>query len=66
MATTQAAAAERTLQELAKRHLWMHFSRMGAYDDGAEIPIIVARRRLLRLGRARATATSTGSARCSA
>ena len=29
------------LQELAKRHLWMHFSRMGAYHDGAEIPIIV-------------------------
>jgi adenosylmethionine-8-amino-7-oxononanoate aminotransferase len=29
-----------TLQELAKRHLWMHFSRMGAYED-AEIPILV-------------------------
>ena len=41
MATTQAAATESTLQDLAKRHLWMHFSRMGAYDDGAEIPIIV-------------------------
>jgi adenosylmethionine-8-amino-7-oxononanoate aminotransferase len=37
------ATAERTseLQELAKRHLWMHFSRMGSYQDGAEIPIIV-------------------------
>jgi adenosylmethionine-8-amino-7-oxononanoate aminotransferase len=41
MATTTAAAAEGTLQDLAKRHLWMHFSRMGAYNDGAEIPIIV-------------------------
>ena len=41
MATTQAAATEGTLQDLAKRHLWMHFSRMGAYSDGAEIPIIV-------------------------
>jgi adenosylmethionine-8-amino-7-oxononanoate aminotransferase len=41
MATTQAAATESTLQELAKRHLWLHFSRMGAYNDGAEIPIIV-------------------------
>src|SRR3954462_5715545 len=41
MATTQAAATESTLQDLAKRHLWMHFSRMGAYDQGAEIPIIV-------------------------
>jgi adenosylmethionine-8-amino-7-oxononanoate aminotransferase len=41
MATTTAAAAEGTLQDLAKRHLWMHFSRMGTYNDGAEIPIIV-------------------------
>jgi len=43
MATTRArpAAAERdsSLQELAKRHLWMHFTRMGAYAD-AEVPII--------------------------
>ncbi|HEY3187195.1 MAG TPA: aspartate aminotransferase family protein [Solirubrobacteraceae bacterium] len=39
MATTaETSAAE--LQELAKRHLWMHFSRMGAYADGAEVPII--------------------------
>src|SRR6202051_1143637 len=28
------------LQELAKRHLWMHFTRMSAYAD-AEVPIIV-------------------------
>ena len=42
MATTQAAATESTLQDLAKRHLWLHFSRMGAYNDGAEIPIIVS------------------------
>jgi adenosylmethionine-8-amino-7-oxononanoate aminotransferase len=28
------------LQEMAKRHLWMHFTRMSAYRD-AEIPIIV-------------------------
>ena len=40
MATTP-ATTETTLQELAKRHLWMHFSRMGAFADGAEIPIIV-------------------------
>src|SRR4051794_22126239 len=40
MATTQAATTT-NLQDLAKRHLWMHFSRMGAYQDGAEIPIIV-------------------------
>src|ERR687885_196642 len=28
------------LQELAKRHLWMHFTRMGAFD-AHEVPIIV-------------------------
>ena len=28
------------LQEDARRHLWMHFSRMGAYDAEHEIPII--------------------------
>src|SRR5947209_11363472 len=30
----------RTLQQLGRRHLWMHFTRMGAYEDH-EIPIIV-------------------------
>ena len=43
MATTgtrPAAPTEAGLQELAKRHLWMHFTRHGAYDDG-EVPIIV-------------------------
>jgi adenosylmethionine-8-amino-7-oxononanoate aminotransferase len=34
-----AAATEADLQELAKRHLWMHFTRHGAYDEG-EVPII--------------------------
>src|ERR1700735_4974469 len=29
-----------TLQEMARRHLWMHFTRMGAYDEQHEIPII--------------------------
>src|SRR3954453_7870737 len=41
MATPQATATQSTLQDLAKRHLWMHFSRMSAYNEGAEIPIIV-------------------------
>jgi adenosylmethionine-8-amino-7-oxononanoate aminotransferase len=42
MASTQEAiGTERgTLQDLARRHLWMHFTRMSAYDD-QEIPIIV-------------------------
>jgi adenosylmethionine-8-amino-7-oxononanoate aminotransferase len=34
------ATGTRSLQELAQRHLWMHFSRMGAYGEHAEIPII--------------------------
>ncbi len=38
---TPAAPPETDLQTLAKRHLWLHFSRMGAYQAGAEIPIIV-------------------------
>jgi adenosylmethionine-8-amino-7-oxononanoate aminotransferase len=44
MATATARPAASTgqskLQEIGRRHLWMHFSRMGAYDPGHEIPII--------------------------
>jgi adenosylmethionine-8-amino-7-oxononanoate aminotransferase len=42
MAITSRPTARRTatLQQLAKRHLWMHFTRMGAYAE-AEVPIIV-------------------------
>jgi adenosylmethionine-8-amino-7-oxononanoate aminotransferase len=32
--------ATQDLQELAKRHLWMHFTRMGAFED-QDVPIIV-------------------------
>ncbi|HEX2233639.1 MAG TPA: aminotransferase class III-fold pyridoxal phosphate-dependent enzyme, partial [Thermoleophilaceae bacterium] len=35
------AGAPSKLQEAARRHLWMHFTRMGAYDDEHEIPILV-------------------------
>src|SRR4051812_33077707 len=42
MATTEPRATSTgSLQETARRHLWLHFSRMGAYSDDAEIPIIV-------------------------
>jgi adenosylmethionine-8-amino-7-oxononanoate aminotransferase len=34
-------SAGATLQEQARRHLWMHFTRMGEYSDTNEIPIIV-------------------------
>ena len=36
---TATKAAQDNLQELAKRHLWMHFTRHGVYDD-ADVPII--------------------------
>ena len=44
MATTPqtvpaAPDAPQDLQALAKRHLWMHFTRMGAYED-ADVPVI--------------------------
>jgi adenosylmethionine-8-amino-7-oxononanoate aminotransferase len=38
--TEQTAPATSTLQELGRRHLWMHFTRMSSYED-QEIPIIV-------------------------
>ena len=37
---TAPQAIETDLQQLAKRHLWMHFSRMGPYGPDHEIPII--------------------------
>jgi adenosylmethionine-8-amino-7-oxononanoate aminotransferase len=42
MAITSATQAvpQVSLQELAKRHLWMHFTRHGAYER-TEVPIIV-------------------------
>jgi adenosylmethionine-8-amino-7-oxononanoate aminotransferase len=42
MSTTETpvSTGSETLQEQARRHLWMHFTRMGAYEE-QEIPIIV-------------------------
>ena len=42
MASTEApfATESSTLQELARRHLWMHFTRMSAYAHH-EVPVIV-------------------------
>ncbi|HET9152979.1 MAG TPA: aspartate aminotransferase family protein [Solirubrobacterales bacterium] len=40
MATASRAPAGTDLQQLARHHLWMHFSRMGAYGPDHEIPII--------------------------
>jgi adenosylmethionine-8-amino-7-oxononanoate aminotransferase len=38
--TVYETGAPTALQDKARRHLWMHFTRMGAYDDAHEIPII--------------------------
>ena len=42
MASTDQATLRETgtLQDMARRHLWMHFTRMGAYADH-ELPVIV-------------------------
>ncbi len=40
MASSAPATASR-LQGLAQRHLWLHFSRMGAYGEQHDIPVIV-------------------------
>ncbi len=40
MASSATATTSR-LQELAQRHLWLHFSRMGAYGEQHDIPLIV-------------------------
>jgi adenosylmethionine-8-amino-7-oxononanoate aminotransferase len=39
-ATPPARGEQSELQKLARKHLWMHFTRMGAYEDH-ELPIIV-------------------------
>jgi 4-aminobutyrate aminotransferase-like enzyme len=39
MATTE-STTRTDLQELAQRHLWLHFARMGGYGEAHEIPII--------------------------
>jgi len=40
MTTTESALSAAGLQQAARDHLWLHFTRMSAYQD-AEIPIIV-------------------------
>lgn len=30
-----------SLQDAARRHLWMHFSRLGTYEAGGAVPVIV-------------------------
>jgi adenosylmethionine-8-amino-7-oxononanoate aminotransferase len=41
IASQSTGAVDTDLQQLAMRHLWLHFSRMGSYGPDHEIPIIV-------------------------
>ncbi|HEY7948974.1 MAG TPA: aspartate aminotransferase family protein [Acidimicrobiales bacterium] len=36
-----APAADTSLSARAQRHLWMHFTRMGGFDAGHEVPVMV-------------------------
>ena len=36
----RSAPSAEDLQELARRHLWLHFARMGSYGPDSEMPII--------------------------
>ncbi len=40
VASQPSSEVDTGLQELARRHLWMHFSRMGSYGEDHEIPVI--------------------------
>ncbi len=40
IAQQKTGQTDTSLQEMARRHLWMHFSRMGTYTADHEIPII--------------------------
>ena len=41
LASTMLDDETHAMSERARRHLWMHFSNMGAYSDDVEIPIMV-------------------------
>ncbi len=38
---TEINAGDASLSERARRHLWMHFTRLGAYDTRHEVPVMV-------------------------
>ena len=40
MSTTDTGLSAEELQQAARDHLWLHFTRMGGYKD-AEVPVIV-------------------------
>ena len=38
---TETSVGDSTLSARAQRHLWMHFTRLGAYDANHEVPVMV-------------------------
>ena len=41
MSTPSTTSRGTSMQDAARDHLWMHFTRHGAYEAGARIPTIV-------------------------
>ena len=41
MSVLETGRSPAELQQAARDHLWLHFTRMGAYADGSEVPVIV-------------------------
>jgi adenosylmethionine-8-amino-7-oxononanoate aminotransferase len=41
MAPVEGAVADNPLSDAAQRHLWMHFTRLGDYGPGHEVPVMV-------------------------
>jgi len=41
MSVLESGRSPAELQQAARDHLWLHFTRMGAYADGSDVPVIV-------------------------
>jgi adenosylmethionine-8-amino-7-oxononanoate aminotransferase len=41
MSVLETGRSSAELQQAARDHLWLHFTRMGAYAEGADVPVIV-------------------------
>ena len=41
MTTVSSGLSPAELQKAARDHLWLHFTRMGSYSEGDEVPVIV-------------------------
>ena len=64
--TDEQRGAPSELQEKARRHLWMHFTRMGGYDEQPRDPASSCAARARTSTTSTASATWTASRRCSA